>query len=326
MSEESTGQAPAQDADMSRQQSATDQARDVLGNTSGGVDFEYSQVEKPKERNPYEVNKEESPGLDPSAIFKKEEEEEEKPPEEEKTKEEELFSKRFSMLAKREQALLAKEKAMKQREDGLKPRDDMYSMDQLKEMLSNDPYSIYEKAGIDPDSALETLVQNPRNQSEKKMMSEIEKLNNKIDQLETKRKSESQNSTISRVKAGIKNLVESDSEKYELINGNDAHDTVFEVMKAYYQQNGKTLQMAEACDLVESHLDKELERIAKYKKFNRFRDGQSQTPQQSQQSQTESMGNKTINNQLNAVTPPNSKRFLSNEESLEHASKLIRWD
>lgn len=230
------------------------------------------------------------------------------------------FSKRFAMLAEREQRLLQKEKEWKAQEQQRK-NEKFYTPEQLKEMVQNDPYALYDELGVKADDIINRIVENPRGKSEQMLMDEIKNLNKKIDDLEKNRKEENTQSTIQRVKAGIKHMANQDPEKYELVTANEAYDTVLEVMKLWHHEKGKTLQISEALDIVEGHLDKQLEKVTQYKKFqNRFQ--RQNTPQSEGGDHGDS---KTINNDLTAQSSPTSHRHMSTEESLSKAAQMLRW-
>lgn len=327
MSDESTGttQAP----------SAKEQASDALKDYN--VDFSYHKVDE--KSSPFQEQKlkethralnattQDPEGIAPQQRKPEEEHQENKSKIEtgqgDGREKEDSFSKRFAMLADREQKLLQREKELKRQEQERNGQK-FYTPEQLKQMIESDPYSIYDEVGIKADDIINKIAENPRNRNEQMLMDEIKNLNKKIDDLEKNRKEESNQSTIQRVKAGIKHTAMKDPDKYELINSNETnYETVLEVMKLWHHEKGKTLQIHEALDIVENHLDKQLDRITKYKKFqNRFK---RDSTQQSQTGNDHENSN-TINNDLTAHAPSNSNRQMSNEESLSRAAQMLRWN
>ncbi len=126
----------------------------------------------------------------------------------------------------------------------------------------------------------------------------------------------------------IKKYVESDRDKFELINEQGAHSQVFEVMAEYYNQYGEKLSPEVAAEQVESYLEKQLERVVNYKKL-KSKMGLSnpgpKEPELDSQNLSQQRRPSTLTNSFAPVQTPNSNRRLSRDEEIERAAKTFKF-
>lgn len=114
----------------------------------------------------------------------------------------------------------------------------------------------------------------------REVRSEIEKLRQdqadkekKAQESQTLSQQKAEQEAVENFKLGITDFLQKNNEKYELTALYDADDFVFQTIEEHYLRskeagNPKVLSIDEACELVESYLEKEIERTAqKSKKF-----------------------------------------------------------
>jgi hypothetical protein len=122
--------------------------------------------------------------------------------------------------------------------------------------------------------------------------------------------------------------------KYELIEGENAYNMVFDYMEQEYKKTGKVMPLESAMDAVEKNLEDIMQRVVKYKKFGRFgQERKTDQPHdsfisqaQKQTQSTQSTTPTTINSNFVASQPPPSNRPLSRSESLRRAAELLQFD
>ena len=120
----------------------------------------------------------------------------------------------------------------------------------------------------------------------------------------------------------IEDFVESNADKYELIQANEANDIIYDVIEEHYNDTGRILDIEEAAEAVENYLEEEAEKLlslgklrSKFGLENDFE--QEESPRQSQV---------TLSNAMSAQANERVGRKLSDEESKALAAKMLKWD
>lgn len=207
-----------------------------------------------------------------------------------------------------------------------------------KEKVKQNPLQALAEDGIDFEALTkmqlneqnptpEMLVSRLQKQMDDKYSKQLEELKAQLAEKEQK----AQQQTIENAKAGymksIEHTVNENPDKYELIantpyNGEETSTKlVYEVVEEYFNKNSRVLDVQEAADMVEKHLeDVERQRREKLKKFKQtsnpppaIKPGAKQTAP-------------TLSNSLTAESPKNGPKHMSREESVREAAKLIRWE
>ena len=128
------------------------------------------------------------------------------------------------------------------------------------------------------------------------------------------------------IQRGFKNeideYVNSNLDKYELIQANEANDIIYDVIEEHYNDTGRILDIEEAAEAVENYLEEEAEKLLKLGKL-RSKFGiendleQEESPRQSQV---------TLSNAMSAQANERVAKKLSDEESKALAAKMLKWD
>ena len=202
----------------------------------------------------------------------------------------------------------------------------------LEYRLKKDPIKTLEEIGL-PYETLTKLVLNDgqmpaemqmklmREELENDYKSKFDELNNKLIEKEKAEEEAKYNQVINSFKTEINDYV-NESEKYELIQANSAHDLVYDVIEQYYQENGRILDTVEAADQVEQYLEEELQKVLqKTKKLGNW-NPEAVKPA----ANTSTRQSPTLSNSLSAQGAPKTESPLTTEQSLARAASLIKWE
>jgi hypothetical protein len=200
--------------------------------------------------------------------------------------------------------------------------------------LDKDPVAVLGRRGWNIDKIAEKFSSQhePIAGEEKKslyskldeMQAYIKKMEGDLTQRDERQLEERRSQVKNRLYADMKNEAARDPDKYELVDKEDAYDTVFQLMDDHYQKTQKALSIQEAMEQVENYLDSEYTKRLKYKKlqskFSRQDEEFVETePQQDYRPQT-------LTNNLSQTIPPQSNRPLTREESLRRAASLLQFN
>lgn len=134
----------------------------------------------------------------------------------------------------------------------------------------------------------------------------------------------------SAAKLQIKKECEADPDKYELINLNDAHDMVYDVILEWYLKNNEILPTAKAAELLEAHLETQIEaKFAKSKKIRSKLLPGEQTQGEGQREQAAERvapSPKTMTSRVvaNGARVNENRGYLSDEESKRLIAEKIK--
>jgi len=181
------------------------------------------------------------------------------------------------------------------------------SLEQLMEMQLNDE-----------NPTVDMKLERMQKDLESKALSRVEELEKKLKDKEESEAKQRYEQAVESYKTELNGFIENNKDTYELIVANNATDLMFQVAEEYYQANGKVLDIKDIAEAVESHLEEEAKKIFELKKFKQT----SQKPQANSPNKTAP----TLSNTSAANVPSNGSKFLSQEESLREAAKLIRWE
>jgi len=245
------------------------------------------------------------------------------------------FSRRFELLARKEREIMemgsrykSQEQQWIEKEAKLKQYEDDYGM------IEKDPLSFLSKRGWDQDKLAEYMINNHGDPYQQKYEQKLSALEKRLDEEREERQNELRRRTYQQKINDIQDIVQQDSDRFELINGKKAYNLVLDTMAEYYNRYGESLSPRDAAEQVENYLEKELDQIVQYKKvksrFGQFNkpneedlygyENESivQPPQQRRPS--------TLTNSFAPVDAPNSNRQLTREESIKRAAALIKWN
>ena len=250
------------------------------------------------------------------------------------------FSRKFAALSRREKEIRAKEAEYDKRIAELEERLGSFGKKPEPEpelpieyRLKKDPLRALEDIGLSYDKLTELALNDGKLTPEMQMRLMREELEGgykkKFEELENrlleKERSDEQR-RYDDIQRGFQNeiedFVESNPDRYELIQANEANDIIYDVIEEHYNDTGRILDIEEAAEAVENYLEEEAEKIFKLGKFrskfgieNDFE--QEESPRQSQV---------TLSNAMSAQANERVAKKLSDEESKALAAKMLKWE
>ena len=256
----------------------------------------------------------------------------------------------LNQLAKKEAEL----RRLKKEIDEAKSANPNITIDELKKRAAEDPFSVLEELGTNYNDLTRKIITG-KDTEEKRMLSQaLERVERLEREIEEKKKLEEQTrikSEYESAKVNLQNHLMSQPEKYELINATKQYETVFELMRQYFDQTQQMLSFDDAADIVENELEKnERSRIEALLKTSKAKNwgflpssqGESQGSVDSSQDQKaevaspqhkavekqviQSQAPKTITGQMVGSSTGRPKRRLTRDESVAEAAKLIRFN
>lgn len=261
----------------------------------------------------------------------------EAPKAEEPPAQEEKFAAKFAALSRKEKAIRQRElqvqQQMQQLEQRLKQMEEqskqVENYKQIPDRLRKEPLKVLEESGLKFEQLAEMVLNDGKptqdmvlSEYEKKFMSRMEQLEQKLAEKEAKEQQEKYDQAISQFQAQLVDFI-GQTPDYDLIRANDASDLVYQVIEEHHAETGQILSNKEACDAVEEYLLEEAKKLVDREKVKKLL--QPQTPSKPA-AQTGKSSPTLSNAQAAQASKPQAARRLSDEESKAEAAKLIRWD
>jgi hypothetical protein len=183
---------------------------------------------------------------------------------------------KFHVLSKRERELSLREKKLSDAATQYKP------YEELKASAKNNPMAVLEHFGLTIDEITDYVLRgsDPQEMRFTELQKQIESMKAEKENEAKAAKEAREGEAVTEYKYGIAQSI--DPDKHELVKHFNAVDTVYDLIKEYYETKGEMLEITTALDWVEQHLeDTMLNPIKKLKKLN---PAPAQPIQQGQQS------------------------------------------
>lgn len=254
------------------------------------------------------------------------------------------FSRRFAQLAKREKGVRRSQedyKKLQQEVEELRskqgnPNDAARELEELRKIAAENPRELLSRLDLDYQRLSEDILSGNKKPDDYKRDSSIDKLLNRIDQLESKLSSREEQEVVSKQETAynnfideIRNFVETNNEDFELIHSRDAHGLVAEVMQEHYNSSGQVLEYKQAARLVEDHLEEEARSYFGSKKIaKKYRDSFGNEAKTEAPRQPDSRP-KTLSNSVAAVGMTTDgeahSKPMSRDEHLDHLARSYKF-
>lgn len=262
--------------------------------------------------------------------------EEEAKPVEEAPKQDDKFAAKFAALTRKEKEIRAREAKVQQQLAELEARikaseaaaQEVDKYKNLPERLKKEPLKVMEESGLTFEQLAQMVLNDGKptqdmvlSEYERKINSKVEELEKKLQEKEAKEQQERQEQALQAFTAQLTDFV-TNTPDYELIRANEAVDLVYQVIEDHYSETGEILANKDACDAVEEYLLEEAKKLIDRDKVKKLLQPQTAT----KAADSSGKSSPTLSNAQAAQAPKNTARFLSNEESLAQAAKLIRWE
>jgi len=251
------------------------------------------------------------------------------------------FSSKFAALSRKEKELRNIEKELKAQQEAYARQVEEFKQKNSKyegfdSKLKEDPFSVLTEYGLTFDKLAEMALNDGKptpdmkiSETEKKMLSKIEELERKIQEkeekeLETMKKKEEEHfqSVVEEFIVSIEQTVSSDPDRFEFINAYpETIQDIFDLITETYNKEGKALDILEAADLVEAHLEQEARRIQNLKKL-----AAKQEPKELPKNERNIENKPTLSNDLTSGNIDDSEEFISDEyQRLAKAAAMLKW-
>ena len=245
---------------------------------------------------------------------------------------EEDFSSRFAALSRRE-------KEIREYESRIKEKESKYSgFEDLASQAKENPLAVMEKYGLNlddiisaslgsekPEPTLEDEVRSLKAQIEEDRLRQQEEALNK-EKMQQEAEEQAMNDAIEAHKLQITSEIQ-DTEKYELINFQDAGDLVWQVTEEHFDSTQEVLEPAVAAEMVEKYL---LEQYSKAAKLKKLQEKLKPEPEEQKELKFEDRplpkleSKPTLSESFSS--PAGEKNYdLSVDDSLQRAAALLKW-
>jgi hypothetical protein len=242
------------------------------------------------------------------------------------------FASKFAALTRKEKQIREYQNSLKAKEQQLAAKDQEYN--KLIELREKDPKKFLEAVGLSVDDLVNLYLDNqvaaevdtkPVNVDPalKALQDKIEQLENQTIEKEKQALKKQEEAVINGFKQEINTFLESDQANYELILSNKLEHEVFNLIEQHYAETKKILDVKEAADMVEDYLFQEAQKLLNLNKI-KSKVGLNQAAKPSNDGMSES--NFTLTNTQASSRPTNTGDLLSDRESIEKLSQLLKWD
>lgn len=242
---------------------------------------------------------------------------------------EDVFASRFAALTKKEKKLVQERAKIKEYESKLKEYESIkeggvakalesfgFTIDDvINYALGSDSESV--KEPVDPNQQLREEFEAYKKSIEDK---EAEKI---------KARQEAEEKQIQQAitthKDSIAEYVSQNADTYELISSQGQEDLIWEVTEAHFNETGEILSIENAANMVENHLEKEVEKLLKLKKFNKQPVNEEKVEDKPSSIQS-SYSSKTLTNSQVPTSKITYEAPKDREDSLKKAAELLKWN
>jgi hypothetical protein len=246
---------------------------------------------------------------------------------------------KFAALTRKEKQIREYERSLKAKETELqakfadyetKSKSTANNESQLLAKLKSNPLKFMTEHGLTFEQLTEMQLNNEnpttemqmaqmRADLEAKMEEKYSKLNESLRQKEEREEREAVERAETGFKSSLNEFVSANPEKYELITANAATELMFDTAKAFYEETKRVPSFEEIADAVEAHLEEQATALFKLKKFQKLQPQTAPKPSTTQAAPT-------LSNTLAAEVPKSGTSKLSEEQSMELAAKMLRWN
>lgn len=252
--------------------------------------------------------------------------------------EKDQFASKFAALSRKEKEIRQKEREIAEKlseyDNWKKEQEELANKKEpevpLDYRLKKDPLSTLAEMGLSYEKLTELALNDGKlttdmqmelmkRELEEKYSSGLEELKNELAERDKKAEEQKYQETISSFMNELTDFVNT-NEKYDLIRAGDAVEEVYKIIEEHYNKTNEVLSNAEAADMLQSHLEKELEAMLE-KTASRYGYSKAQ-PKPEQKTVTQSP---TLSNSQTSHVSTQGSTPLSEEESRAAAAQLIKW-
>ena len=249
------------------------------------------------------------------------------------------FSAQFAAIARKEAAMRQQQEASKLfKSENEQLKAEIQAIKDAQKLAKTNPLEFLKSSGVSVKDLLHQDI-NGEMPAESVMSQKIEEQAKQIEALINAQKEKEE--TVKKEKEGAEwnSFVDQVSKfvvnapKYELLRAGNMQWMVPQLMRDFYENNGREITAAQAADLVEESLEESLESYFKAEKLKK-KFGLAEPTSESQDTPVDDAGEvepvkkvqqkpKTLTNQLVSGTGEKDTGLLSREESLERIARML---
>lgn len=230
------------------------------------------------------------------------------------------FGKRFAAIAAKERALKRQQANMKAEAAAVK------EFHENKKQAKTNPLAYLGSLGLNYQQLTEHVLNDSKPTPEMQIKALEERLEaDRAERLKEQQASQSKQTQaiIENHKKQIEQVVNSKSDEFELIQANQAYDTVLDVIEAYWKQTGQIIQIDIAAKHVEEELESQARKLLSLKKFAvKSAPEVSESPKEAPK--LFNTPRTLTNAAVAAANPQVNEPLLSRDESIKRLGKLLR--
>lgn len=239
------------------------------------------------------------------------------------------FAAKFAALSRREKDLVHREAELKKQAEQLKGKS---SIDELKGKAKQNPMEALKEMGLTYEEITQYILEGKVSDTPEKRIQTIDErvaaIERKEKEMQAKEAQAKIDAAVQNFKTDITNFVSKDEEKYSLIRESKAEELVYSTIEKYFEETQRVLDMEEACDLVEKHLESEVEKWTKFRKVQKRFEGagtQKTAPVAPNPPAVKTETTNTLTNADSIVEKTVRTAPKSRDEEIEEAVKLLRF-
>lgn len=235
-------------------------------------------------------------------------------------------AKQFAALSKRQKELFLREQELTARQNKLK------ELEEIEALREANPLEYIKKKGLNFEDLMQKALKDGEEPSLEDKLAAIQKRlddemksreeeKKKLQEESEKAKKEAEQKFIDDYKKKIETDIKAEGDKYELINTQNAHGLVYSVIEEYWEKNREVMSIQDAADKVEDYLVGEAKKLLALKKLGIS--SAKSDPEAQTHTKTEMP---TLNSSVTPTSTPSTGKYLSDDESLAEAAKLLKWN
>lgn len=259
-------------------------------------------------------------------------------PEAPKEDPQERVERQILLLTKKEREVQRQFQTLKQQQqqlaDAMKEIEEYRS---IKQKAKTDPLAFNKHFGIEYKQLTDQILNDERPTPEMligTLKEEIEALKAEKSKEREEQDRQQREQLVNTFKEGIKDYVQSNADKYELIQAFGAHDQIFSMIHNHWKETGgheggEYLPVSTVAEYLESQMEQEAKKLLSLKKLSPKMEAKVEAALESKESSGDASKTapKTLTNTLasQGAQPAPARNYKRDDESLQEAAKLLRW-
>ena len=243
----------------------------------------------------------------------------------------EKWDSRFAALSRKEKAIIERERSLKEMQEKVT------AWEAAQKSAKEDPTKLLEQAGMTFDDLVNHMIGVKEDPKELTVDDKYKALEEKIAAMEKAAvekeqvsKQEEAEIAVQEFKQDISSFVESNADKFEIVNALGEHELIFQVIEQHYNETEEMMPLENAAELVEKNLEESIRKVMNLKKFSSEASSQPEVTETLIEKESDdvrvSNPSKTLTNSQTVNTVPRKGYGYDQvERSKAEAAKLLKW-